>query len=159
MEEHLAVGTVVELGEGSVAVLAAVVAHQAEGSGVLAKVAEEHAAAALVFRQGIFLHGLDALGVALLALFVDGRSDDDAVGIDTLASEGDRGTGAAGYIMYHARATQSEQGFVEGLEIDAAHLADELLVDEHVVAEDAAIEAQKGADEGVGVVTVVAAAV
>ena len=146
MEEHLAVGMVVELREGNVAVLAAVVAYLAEGSGMFTKVTEQHAAAALVFRQGIFLHGLDTLSVALLALFVDGGCDDDAVGVDTLAGKGDRRAGAARYIMYHARATQSEQGFVERLKVDAAHLADELLVDEHIVAEDAAIEAQKGAD-------------
>ena len=139
---HVEVGVVGGVGEGGGALGTAGVALLAREGIALAKVAEEHAAAALCVGEGILLHGLDAVGVLLLAFFVHGGSDDDAVGVDALLCEDDGGTGAAGYIMYHACATQAEQRLVEGFEVDAAHVADILLVDEDIVTEDAAIEAQ-----------------
>ena len=156
---HVEIGLVEGLGEGGATLGTAVVALLAGEGAALAEVAEEHAAAALRVGEGVFLHRLDAEGVLLLALLIHGRGDDDAGGLDALLREGHRGAGAAGYILYHARATEAEQRFVEGLELDAAHLADVFLIDKYKVAEHAAIEAQQGADDLVGRLADVVAAV
>ena len=75
---HVEIGVVEGLGEGVVALRTAVVALLAGKGTALTEVAEQQAAAALRGGEGILLHGLDAEGVLLPALFVHGGGDDDA---------------------------------------------------------------------------------
>lgn len=138
---HVEVGVVGGVGEGGCALGAAGVALLAGEGIAFTKVTEEHAATALCVGEGILLHGLDAVCVFFFALFVYGGGDDDAVGVDAFLCEGDGRAGSARDIMYHARAIQSEQRFVEGFEVDTTHVADVLLVDEDIVAEYPAVEA------------------
>lgn len=126
---------------------AAIVTSSTGGGLFFAEIMEEQAAAADVVAKSVVLHGLDASFVVGLALFIDGRGEDQFVALRASAQPSNRGCAPGRDVADDAGTAKADECFEKSGIVEAALAGKVFLVDESVVGEDAGIEAQESTDD------------